>query len=134
MAGPLLCVAWLSPPCCLQGRRLLSYLYQEALDNCSNEHYPVLLSLLKTSCSPYTLWAGRSGAGSGVGLGLQPPTPRAELSTLLMSLPSSRPPFHTRAGSSTTGVYSGVFRDVYGEFMIQVNHEYLGLRGRWGCC
>lgn len=29
-------------------------------------------------------------------------------------------------------VYSGVFRDVYGEFMIQVNHEYLGFRGRWG--
>lgn len=28
-------------------------------------------------------------------------------------------------------VYSGVFRDVYGEFMIQVNHEYLGFRGRW---
>lgn len=28
-------------------------------------------------------------------------------------------------------VYSGVFRDVYGEFMIQVNHDYLGFRGRW---
>lgn len=28
-------------------------------------------------------------------------------------------------------VYSGVFRDAYGEFMIQVNHEYLGFRGRW---
>lgn len=27
-------------------------------------------------------------------------------------------------------VYSGVFRDVCGEFMIQVNHEYLGFRGR----
>lgn len=26
-------------------------------------------------------------------------------------------------------VYSGVFRDVYGEFMIQVNEEYLGIRG-----
>lgn len=26
-------------------------------------------------------------------------------------------------------VYSGVFRDVYGEFMIQVNEEYLGCRG-----
>lgn len=26
-------------------------------------------------------------------------------------------------------VYSGVFRDVYGEFMIQVNEEYLGFRG-----
>ncbi|PNI20197.1 TUBGCP6 isoform 4, partial [Pan troglodytes] len=36
------------------GVKLLSYLYQEALHNCSNEHYPVLLSLLKTSCEPYT--------------------------------------------------------------------------------
>lgn len=44
----------LSPLCCPQGVRLLSCLYQEALDNCSNEHYPVLLSLLQTSCEPYT--------------------------------------------------------------------------------
>uniref|UniRef100_A0A8D0UK17 Gamma-tubulin complex component 6 n=1 Tax=Sus scrofa TaxID=9823 RepID=A0A8D0UK17_PIG len=69
------------------GVRLLSYLYQEALDNCSNEHYPVLLSLLKTSCEPYTRF------------------------------------IHD-------WVYSGVFRDVYGEFMIQVNHEYLGCRDK----
>lgn len=26
-------------------------------------------------------------------------------------------------------VYSGVFRDVYGEFMIQVNEDYLCFRG-----
>ncbi|XP_060044825.1 gamma-tubulin complex component 6 isoform X2 [Erinaceus europaeus] len=69
------------------GVRLLSYLYQEALDNCSNEHYPVLLSLLKTSCEPYTRF------------------------------------IHD-------WVYSGVFRDNYGEFMIQVNHEYLGFRDK----
>nr|XP_004999784.1 gamma-tubulin complex component 6 isoform X2 [Cavia porcellus] len=69
------------------GVRLLSYLYQEALDNCSNEHYPVLLSLLKTSCEPYTRF------------------------------------IHD-------WVYSGVFRDVYGEFMIQVNDEYLGCRDK----
>ncbi|MXQ95345.1 hypothetical protein E5288_WYG005138 [Bos mutus] len=69
------------------GVKLLSYLYQEALDNCSNEHYPVLLSLLKTSCEPYTRF------------------------------------IHD-------WVYSGVFRDVYGEFMIQVNPEYLGFRDR----
>uniref|UniRef100_A0A8D2B3D1 Gamma-tubulin complex component 6 n=1 Tax=Sciurus vulgaris TaxID=55149 RepID=A0A8D2B3D1_SCIVU len=67
---------------------LLSYLYQEALDNCSNEHYPVLLSLLKTSCEPYTRF------------------------------------IHD-------WVYSGVFRDVCGEFMIQVNHEYLGFRDKF---
>ncbi|XP_016067182.1 PREDICTED: gamma-tubulin complex component 6 isoform X2 [Miniopterus natalensis] len=69
------------------GVKLLSYLYQEALDNCSNEHYPVLLSLLKTSCEPYTRFI-------------------------------------------YDWVYSGVFRDVYGEFMIQVNHEYLGFRDK----
>nr|KAF6498426.1 tubulin gamma complex associated protein 6 [Rousettus aegyptiacus] len=69
------------------GVKLLSHLYQEALDNCSNEHYPVLLSLLKTSCEPYTRF------------------------------------IHD-------WVYSGVFRDVYGEFMIQVNHEYLGFRDK----
>nr|XP_051695172.1 gamma-tubulin complex component 6 [Oryctolagus cuniculus] len=70
------------------GVKLLSYLYQEALDNCSNEHYPVLLSLLKTSCEPYTRF------------------------------------IHD-------WVYSGVFRDFYGEFMIQVNHEYLGFRDKF---
>ncbi|XP_051045553.1 gamma-tubulin complex component 6 isoform X2 [Phodopus roborovskii] len=70
------------------GVKLLSYLYQEALDNCSNEHYPVLLSLLKTSCEPYTRF------------------------------------IHD-------WVYSGVFRDVYGEFMIQVNHEYLSFRDKF---
>lgn len=26
-------------------------------------------------------------------------------------------------------VYNGVFRDVYGEFMIQVNEDYLSFRG-----
>ncbi|KAG8142817.1 hypothetical protein E2320_006017 [Naja naja] len=57
------------------GVKLLSYLYQETLNNCSSEHYPVLLSLLKTSCEPYT-------------------------------------------------------RDVYGEFMIQVNEDYLGFRDK----
>uniref|UniRef100_A0A2I2YL92 Gamma-tubulin complex component 6 n=1 Tax=Gorilla gorilla gorilla TaxID=9595 RepID=A0A2I2YL92_GORGO len=72
------------------GVKLLSYLYQEALHNCSNEHYPVLLSLLKTSCEPYTRF------------------------------------IHD-------WVYSGVFRDAYGEFMIQVNHEYLSFRGPWPC-
>ncbi|XP_012881211.1 PREDICTED: gamma-tubulin complex component 6 isoform X2 [Dipodomys ordii] len=70
------------------GVKLLSYLYQEALDNCSNEHYPVLLALLKTSCAPYTQF------------------------------------IHD-------WVYSGVFRDVCGEFMIQVNHEYLGCRDKF---
>uniref|UniRef100_A0A674PL92 Gamma-tubulin complex component 6 n=1 Tax=Takifugu rubripes TaxID=31033 RepID=A0A674PL92_TAKRU len=70
-----------------QGVKLLSYLYNEAQNNCSNENYPVLLSLLKTSCEPYTRFM-------------------------------------------SDWVYSGVFRDVYGEFMIQVNEEYLGFRDK----
>ncbi|XP_006888174.1 PREDICTED: gamma-tubulin complex component 6 [Elephantulus edwardii] len=70
------------------GVKLLSYLYQETLDNCSNEHYPVLLSLLKTSCEPYTRF------------------------------------IHD-------WVYSGVFRDAHGEFMIQVNDDYLSFRDKF---
>uniref|UniRef100_A0A8B9PN02 Gamma-tubulin complex component 6 n=1 Tax=Apteryx owenii TaxID=8824 RepID=A0A8B9PN02_APTOW len=70
------------------GVKLLSYLYKEALNNCSNEHYPVLLSLLKTSCEPYTRFI-------------------------------------------YDWVYSGVFRDVYGEFMIQVNEDYLCFRDKY---
>nr|XP_057931699.1 gamma-tubulin complex component 6 isoform X2 [Doryrhamphus excisus] len=67
------------------GVKLLSHLYNEAQNNCSNENYPVLLSLLKSSCEPYTRFV-------------------------------------------SDWVYSGVFRDVYKEFMIQVNEEYLGVR------
>ncbi|XP_072257700.1 gamma-tubulin complex component 6 [Pyxicephalus adspersus] len=36
------------------GVKLLSYLYKESLENSSNENYPILLSLLKYSCEPYT--------------------------------------------------------------------------------
>ncbi|XP_054632231.1 gamma-tubulin complex component 6 isoform X2 [Dunckerocampus dactyliophorus] len=67
------------------GVKLLSHLYNEAQNNCSNENYPVLLSLLKSSCEPYTRFV-------------------------------------------SDWVYSGVFRDVYREFMIQVNEEFLGVR------
>ncbi|CAH2278199.1 gamma-tubulin complex component 6 [Pelobates cultripes] len=69
------------------GVKLLSYLYKEALENGSNENYPVLLSLLKTCCEPYTRFV-------------------------------------------YDWVYSGVFRDVCGEFMIQVNQDFLGFRDR----
>uniref|UniRef100_A0A672FQJ9 Gamma-tubulin complex component 6 n=1 Tax=Salarias fasciatus TaxID=181472 RepID=A0A672FQJ9_SALFA len=75
------------PLCSAQGVKLLSYLYNEAQSNCSNENYPVLLSLLKSSCAPYTRFV-------------------------------------------SDWVYSGVFRDVYGEFMIQVNEEYLSFRDK----
>ncbi|XP_056137900.1 gamma-tubulin complex component 6 [Lampris incognitus] len=90
---------YLSELCCVDGPsgvgqttfpvgvKLLSYLYNEAQSNCSNENYPVLLSLLKSSCEPYTRFV-------------------------------------------SDWVYSGVFRDVYGEFMIQVNEEYLGYRDK----
>ncbi|RXM94296.1 Gamma-tubulin complex component 6 [Acipenser ruthenus] len=70
-----------------QGVKLLSYLYNEAQNNCSNENYPVLLSLLKSSCEPYTRFI-------------------------------------------YDWVYSGVFRDVYREFMIQVNEDYLSFRDK----
>ncbi|KAG8439858.1 hypothetical protein GDO86_005868 [Hymenochirus boettgeri] len=69
------------------GVKLLSYLYKEALENGSNENYPILLSLLKTSCEPYTRFI-------------------------------------------YDWVYSGVFRDVCGEFMIQVNEDFLGFRDK----
>ncbi|XP_072242319.1 gamma-tubulin complex component 6 isoform X2 [Leuresthes tenuis] len=90
---------YLSELCCVDGPsgagqstfpvgvKLLSYLYNEAQNNCSNENYPVLLSLLKSSCEPYTRFV-------------------------------------------YDWVYSGVFRDVYGEFMIQVNEEYLSFRDK----
>ncbi|XP_068579574.1 gamma-tubulin complex component 6 [Cebidichthys violaceus] len=94
---------YLSELCCVDGPlgagqatfpagvKLLSYLYNEAQNNCSNENYPVLLSLLKSSCEPYTRFV-------------------------------------------SDWVYSGVFRDVYGEFMIQVNEDYLCFRDKhfWG--
>ncbi|KAE8296073.1 Gamma-tubulin complex component 6 [Larimichthys crocea] len=90
---------YLSELCCVDGPlgagqatfpvgvKLLSYLYNEAQNNCSNENYPVLLSLLKSSSEPYTRFV-------------------------------------------SDWVYSGVFRDVYGEFMIQVNEEYLSYRDK----
>ncbi|XP_045893556.1 gamma-tubulin complex component 6 [Micropterus dolomieu] len=90
---------YLSELCCVDGPlgagqatfpvgvKLLSYLYNEAQNNCSNENYPVLLSLLKSSCEPYTRFV-------------------------------------------SDWVYNGVFRDVYGEFMIQVNEDYLSFRDK----
>ncbi|XP_034735528.1 gamma-tubulin complex component 6 isoform X2 [Etheostoma cragini] len=90
---------YLSELCCVDGPlgagqatfpvgvKLLSYLYNEAQNNCSNENCAVLLSLLKSSCEPYTRFV-------------------------------------------SDWVYSGVFRDVYGEFMIQVNEDYLVFRDK----
>ncbi|KAI4886263.1 hypothetical protein NFI96_016349 [Prochilodus magdalenae] len=90
---------YLSELCCVDGAagasqatfpvgvKLLSYLYNEAQSNCSNENYPVLLSLLKSSCEPYTRFV-------------------------------------------SDWVYSGFFRDVYKEFMIQVNEDYLSYRDK----
>uniref|UniRef100_A0A8C4ZBD5 Adaptor protein, phosphotyrosine interaction, PH domain and leucine zipper containing 2 n=1 Tax=Gadus morhua TaxID=8049 RepID=A0A8C4ZBD5_GADMO len=90
---------YLSELCCVDGPsgvgqatfpvgvKMLSYLYNEAQSNCSNENYPVLLSLLKSSCEPYTRFV-------------------------------------------SDWVYSGVFRDVHSEFMIQVNEDYLSFRDK----
>ncbi|XDV53386.1 hypothetical protein PO909_021899 [Leuciscus waleckii] len=69
------------------GVKLLSCLYNEAQSNCSNENHPVLLSLLKSSCEPYTRFV-------------------------------------------SDWVYGGVFRDVYKEFMIEVNEDYLSYRDK----
>ncbi|XP_039522007.1 gamma-tubulin complex component 6 isoform X2 [Pimephales promelas] len=69
------------------GVKLLSCLYNEAQSNCSNENHPVLLSLLKSSCEPYTRFV-------------------------------------------SDWVYGGVFRDVYKEFMIEVNEDYLTHRDK----
>ena len=140
---PAACAVCAEPsPCRPQGVRLLSYLYQEALDNCSNEHYPVLLSLLKTSCEPYTRW-GPHGLGVPARRGDQRSGRRGEggmggsdcgLRGAALYPRGCHPPHHWPARPGRfihDWVYSGVFRDVYGEFMIQVNHEYLGFRGRW---
>ncbi|KAI7812260.1 putative gamma-tubulin complex component 6-like [Triplophysa rosa] len=69
------------------GVKLLSCLYNEAQSNCSNENHPVLLSLLKSSCEPYTRFV-------------------------------------------SDWVYGGFFRDVYKEFMIEVNEDYLTYRDK----
>ncbi|XP_073687623.1 gamma-tubulin complex component 6 [Garra rufa] len=90
---------YLSELCCVDGLggvgratfpvgvKLLSCLYNEAQSNCSNENHPVLLSLLKSSCEPYTRFV-------------------------------------------SDWVYSGFFRDVYKEFMIEVNEDYLSYRDK----
>lgn len=104
-----------------QGVKLLSYLYKEALNNCSNEHYPVLLSLLKTSCEPYARYVGAASVFRcpiieiAVGMSVSP-CPKCKRNWIFFRF------IHD-------WVYSGVFRDVYGEFMIQVNEDYLGFRG-----
>lgn len=132
-AGPLVGRALSPLPCCLQGVRLLSYLYQEALDNCSNEHYPVLLSLLQTSCEPYTRCGpalftrlcdrGLSSGSCWVRGGRCEEGTAARRADRRLTAPHPGRFIHD-------WVYSGLFRDTYGEFMIQVNHEYLGFRGR----
>uniref|UniRef100_A0A671YU87 Gamma-tubulin complex component 6 n=1 Tax=Sparus aurata TaxID=8175 RepID=A0A671YU87_SPAAU len=97
-----------SMPCASpQGVKLLSYLYNEAQNNCSNENYPVLLSLLKSSCEPYT---------------------RSDVILLHRYTSDCFDCASLRFVSDW--VYSGVFRDVYGEFMIQVNEEYLSFRDK----
>lgn len=39
----------------LQGVKLLSYLYQEAAESINTDNYPMMLSILQTSCGPYNL-------------------------------------------------------------------------------
>ncbi|XP_061418726.1 gamma-tubulin complex component 6 isoform X2 [Lethenteron reissneri] len=76
---------------CPNGVQLLSYLYKEALCCSDQGNYYVILSLLRSSCEPYTRFIQE-------------------------------------------WVYSGLCRDVYGEFMIRVNEDYLLSRDKhyWG--
>uniref|UniRef100_S4R8P1 Gamma-tubulin complex component 6 n=1 Tax=Petromyzon marinus TaxID=7757 RepID=S4R8P1_PETMA len=76
---------------CPTGVQLLSYLYKEALCCCDQGNYYVVLSLLRSSCEPYTRFIQE-------------------------------------------WVYSGLCRDVYGEFMIRMNEDYLLSRDKhyWG--
>lgn len=81
------------------------------------------------SLAPHLLSAGtldgEGAASSGLGLGSL-----GHHSTAWLPHPSHCWPPHP-GRFIYDWVYSGVFRDVYGEFMIQVNHDYLGFRGRW---
>lgn len=124
--GGCVSVRWVvSLPCVFpQGVKLLSYLYNEAQNNCSNENYPVLLSLLKTSCEPYTrsVTAKKWSWKKTVWLVYRGSWDWVCFFVFFVFLLSSR-------RFVSDWVYSGVFRDVYGEFMIQVNEEYLGFRG-----
>lgn len=70
----------------------------------------------------HLLWRGRQGWWAPWAEHRPPWPPR---------LPAS-PPARPSGRFIHDWVYSGVFRDVYGEFMIQVNHEYLGFRGSGG--
>lgn len=38
-----------------QGVELLSYLYQETTESINTDNYPMMLSILQTSCGPYNL-------------------------------------------------------------------------------
>uniref|UniRef100_A0A8C4QNZ8 Gamma-tubulin complex component 6 n=1 Tax=Eptatretus burgeri TaxID=7764 RepID=A0A8C4QNZ8_EPTBU len=69
------------------GVGLLSYLYHEALGRCEGENYHVLLSLLRSSCEPFTRYVHE-------------------------------------------WVYEGICKDVYGEFMIEVNDDYLNCKDK----
>lgn len=117
-----------------QGVKLLSYLYNEAQNNCSNENYPVLLSLLKSSCEPYTRSVNMLFIQK-CALKKYHINQERDFASMICC----NDLFFQRTVSDcfccasfrfvSDWVYSGVFRDVYGEFMIQVNEEYLSFRG-----
>lgn len=70
-----------------KGVELLSYLYQETTESINTDNYPMMLSILQTSCGPYNLFVKE-------------------------------------------WVYHGVLNDIYGEFMITVNDDYLRFRDK----
>ncbi|XP_045164903.2 gamma-tubulin complex component 6-like [Mercenaria mercenaria] len=69
------------------GIPLLSYLYSETVEASFSDHYPLMLSLLKHTCTPYLLYV-------------------------------------------QDWVYHGLYRDAYGEFMVQVNDDYLQFKDK----
>ncbi|VDI62651.1 gamma-tubulin complex component 6, partial [Mytilus galloprovincialis] len=69
------------------GIELLSYVYKETLESTSSDSYPMMLSILQTTCAPYLLCL-------------------------------------------EDWIYHGRYRDIYGEFMIQVNEDYIQFRDK----
>ncbi|KAK3580164.1 hypothetical protein CHS0354_030279 [Potamilus streckersoni] len=70
-----------------KGVQLLSYLYRETLEAVNTDNYPMMLSLLQTTCGPYLLFVQE-------------------------------------------WVFNGNYRDIYGEFMINRDRNFLECRDK----
>ncbi|KAK3103352.1 hypothetical protein FSP39_018661 [Pinctada imbricata] len=70
-----------------KGVELLSYIYRETLEAASTDNYPIMLSIMQTSCGPYTLFI-------------------------------------------QNWLFHGTCQDRHGEFMIEVNDDYLHFKDK----